>query len=275
MLYRRPPRPDNFETTVAAEAARVRAAVERGEKPAIKKALWRNFKVEFSRAQRGRCGYCELPVIAGQFGDVEHFAPKNELREFGNWELERGAEVDMDAKLKNRKPSKSWAPGYWWLAYDWNNYLLACEICNTAWKGNLYPVKQPQARNLPSETAQEVPLLLNPYGKRDPKRHLTFAIDGSVAPYHNSPFGLETIRTCGLGRAGLVEVRKHVANKTFGAVNEARQELANGIKPEDSRGFRDLHQLGEAGAAFPGMVRAIMWQQIGVTWSELDELFGA
>lgn len=274
MLYRRPARPAKFETKVAEEAARVRAAVERGEKPEISEALWQDFKDAFSLAQRGRCGYCELPVIAGQHGDVEHFAPKNEVREFVDWEAERGREIDALAKLSGRNPSKRFELGYWWLAYDWNNYLLACQICNAAWKGNLYPVKQPPARGTPSETMAETPLLLNPFGKRDPARHLRFTIEGSIEPFENSVFGLETIRTCGLGRIALVLERSHAANSAYGSVNEARDELANGVLPEDSRGFRDLHRNGQLGAAFPGMVRAIIFQELGVRWTELDEIFG-
>lgn len=120
----------------------------------------------------------------------------------------------------------------------------------------------------------ETPLLLNPFGKRDPARHLRFTIEGSIEPFENSVFGLETIRTCGLGRIALVLERSHAANSAYGSVNEARDELANGVLPEDSRGFRDLHRNGQLGAAFPGMVRAIIFQELGVRWTELDEIFG-
>lgn len=275
MLHKRPSRPDAFVTKVAAEIAALRDAHARGLEPKITKAIWQDFKAAFSAAQHGRCGYCELPVIAGQHGDVEHFAPKAAVTEFVNWENERGRETADLAKLTGRNPSKRLPAGYWWLAYDWSNYLLACAVCNSVWKGNLYPVKQPPVRGNPDEAQRETPLLLNPFGRRDPARHLHFGIDGSVEPLDDSDFGRETIRTCGLGRLALVQERTFSTTSAYGAVHQARKEFAAGVLPEDSEGLADLHRLGRLGAPFPGVVRAIIRQELGpLTWQQLDDLFG-
>jgi hypothetical protein len=98
------------------------------------------------------------------------------------------------AKVRGRSPSRRWPSGYWWLAYDWSNYLLSCEVCNRVWKGNLFPIRQPPHRSAPpaENSVKEVPLLLSPYGSRDPARHLQFNKDGSVEPRKNSTFGRET-----------------------------------------------------------------------------------
>ena len=58
------------------------------------------------------CAYCltERPL------DVEHFRPK-------------GAIDGDDAH-----------PGYWWLAYEAENYLLACTACNRDRKGTRFPL---------------------------------------------------------------------------------------------------------------------------------------
>lgn len=274
MLYKRPPRPDGFEDRVAAEARRIRSAVQRGEKPAITKSLWRDFKAVFSIAQDGRCGYCEIPVTASHFGDVEHFAPKSAVSQFGNWEAEQGQETEGQATLKNRSPSQRWPRGYWWLAYDWNNYLLACQVCNSVWKGNLYPVKQPPPRGEPAETQQELVLLLNPFGRRDPARHLRFTVDGSVEPLNGSSYGLETIRTCGLGRRELVNRRSWATTRAYGAVFLARREIAMNVPADESKGMKDLYELGQLGAPFPGVTRAIIRQELGLSWSDLEDLFG-
>jgi hypothetical protein len=277
MRFKAPAKNQDFEPKVAAEREKVRRAIERGEQPKIDNALWREFKADFSGAQRGRCGYCEISVIAGQHGDVEHYAPKNALMEFGpNPEAEEGIETPNLAKLEGRSPSKRWPAGYWWLAYDWSNYLLACEVCNSVWKGNLFPVRQPPARQAPpaENGGAEVPLLLTPFGSRDPARHLVFNADGSVEPRNGSPFGRETIRTCGLRRQALVKERRYAAENAFAAVVEARRAAANGIPPENNQGLRDLHRMGAEDAYFPGMVRAIILQQLGpLTWSHLNLLF--
>lgn len=275
MLHKRPPRPEGFDTKVAAEIARLRAERALGQEPNVTKPIWQDFKAAFSAAQHGRCGYCELPVVAGQHGDVEHFAPKSAVMEFGDWEAERGRETDDLAKLTGRSPSRKWKLGYWWLAYDWNNYLLACSVCNSVWKGNLYPVKQPPLRGEPDEANQETPMLLNPFGRRDPARHLRFTIDGSVEPLNRSVFGQETIRTCGLSRLALVQFRSWSTTWAYGAVLQTRKELAAGVLPEDSEGLADLHRLGRLGAPFPGAVRAIISQELRpLTWELLDDLFG-
>ncbi|MDQ2687964.1 MAG: hypothetical protein M3Y28_08875, partial [Armatimonadota bacterium] len=66
--------------------------------PTVKQALM--------DAQHGKCCYCER--VIGEDGDVEHFRPK--------------AAVCQGAGLPQE------TPGYYWLAYDWDNFLLACPI---------------------------------------------------------------------------------------------------------------------------------------------------
>lgn len=53
-----------------------------------------------------KCAYCESKITSVYNGDIEHFRPK-------------GGYGD---------PLK--APGYYWLAADWDNLLFACAMCN-------------------------------------------------------------------------------------------------------------------------------------------------
>ena len=138
MRYQRPILNPTFECRVQKERDRVRTAIEAGAIPKIDKSLWRGFKREFSAQQQGKCGYCEINVMVGHFGDVEHFAPKNEVAEFNDGDSE-GTETDFLATLQGRSPSLKVTPGYWWLAYDWNNYLLSCGVCNEVWKSSIFP----------------------------------------------------------------------------------------------------------------------------------------
>ncbi len=63
--------------------------------------------------QHGKCCFCESKITHIAYGDVEHFRPKKAVLQDG--QLER--------------------PGYYWLAYTWENLLFSCELCNRREKG--------------------------------------------------------------------------------------------------------------------------------------------
>jgi hypothetical protein len=96
-------------------------------------------------AQGRACGYCGRALPGNDRGDVDHFRPKNP------------AVDDPDHG------------GYWWLAYDIENYFLSCSTCNSAYKGNKFPLR-PRSRRLSfqdrSRLHDEARLLLDP--SRDP-----------------------------------------------------------------------------------------------------------
>lgn len=72
------------------------------------KEFWKNAKEQLKLESNGKCAYCESPTSAVAHGDVEHFRPKK--------------------------------GGYWWLAYCYDNYTYACQICNQMFKGSAFPV---------------------------------------------------------------------------------------------------------------------------------------
>ena len=74
-------------------------------------------------AQHGKCCFCERKI--GAEGDVEHFRPKASFCQGERSPLER--------------------PGYYWLAYEWDNLLLACPICNQRFKRNYFPLRSPRS----------------------------------------------------------------------------------------------------------------------------------
>src|SRR5258708_22637098 len=84
--------------------------------PEIKQAL--------VAAQHGKCCFCERRV--GADGDVEHFRPKAACRQDETCVLTR--------------------PGYYWLAYAWENLMLSCSACNQRHKKNLFPLADPAGR---------------------------------------------------------------------------------------------------------------------------------
>ena len=60
--------------------------------------------------QHDKCCYCESKHSATSAGRIDHFRPKGAVRQ--------------------DKGSDKLHPGYYWLAYRWDNLVLACEKCN-------------------------------------------------------------------------------------------------------------------------------------------------
>ncbi|TGE24959.1 hypothetical protein E5K00_07095 [Hymenobacter aquaticus] len=108
--------------------------------------------------QHNKCAYCETRFDHSSPGDVEHYRPKAGYRQTAAGQIQ--------------------GPGYYWLAYDWQNLLFACEDCNRVRKRQLFPLANDpagRARMHHDDVAREQPLLLNPASTPDPERHLTFA----------------------------------------------------------------------------------------------------
>ena len=113
---------------------------------------------------------------------VEHYRP------WDGWRQKRGDKLQK--------------PQYFWLAYDWDNLLFACDVCNDqGHKGNLFPLPDPARRATAQhpDLAVEEPLLINPYGPLDPEEHITW--DRDVPKMRNaSPYGKATIEMLRLDR---------------------------------------------------------------------------
>ena len=73
----------------------------------FKSSVWKAAKPQLRAESGGKCVYCESPTDTVAHGDVEHFRPKSV---------------------------------YWWLAYCYDNYVYACQICNQVFKGDKFPV---------------------------------------------------------------------------------------------------------------------------------------
>jgi uncharacterized protein (TIGR02646 family) len=94
-------------------------------------------------AQQGQvCAYCGIGLRRGDRGDVEHFRPKQR--------------VDGD-KVHG---------GYWWLAYEFGNYVLSCGPCNRNRKKAKFPLVDDGAERVTFSTRDRLPaearLLLDP-----------------------------------------------------------------------------------------------------------------
>ena len=158
------------------------------------------------KAQYKKCCYCESKFRHTSYGAVEHFRPK-------------GA-------VKQKQGQRQKYPGYYWLAYDWDNLLVSCQQCNSSYKGNLFPlaVQKRRAQSHHDGITEEQPLFINP-AQEDPRGHLHF--HGEVV-IGDTDKGRQTIQDLGLMREDLRNERlSHLSIlKTFRDGLEAYRKLA-------------------------------------------------
>lgn len=167
--------PDEWHTksqqlTVALLAepdAKKRAAIIEGNQ-----AHWKSIKPVLAKLFNYKCWYTEAPQ-QGTDVDVDHFRPKKRVQE----------------TLATPKPHD----GYWWLAFQLDNYRLSCIVANrrrtdvetgiTGGKSDYFPLCDESKRaNTPAcDLEEEQPILLDPLKATDVQL-LHFKQDGEAMP---------------------------------------------------------------------------------------------
>jgi uncharacterized protein (TIGR02646 family) len=134
---------------------------------------------------QNKCAYCERRLENASHRIVSHFRP-------------RRSSIGQDGE--------TYLDHYWWLAFEWDNLLLACADCHKM-KGNRFPLLGPRAEILADRKslAEEMPLLINPCSDR-PERHLTFNLQAQITAL--SERGEATIKLLSLNRSRLVAERQ-------------------------------------------------------------------
>jgi len=168
--------------------------------------------------------------------------------------------------------------GYWWLAFDHNNFRLACDYCDsphtasdgtTRGKGNWFPLAEGSVRASSPESniEDEMPLLLDPARSSDPLL-LWFLDDGRACP--SCPIGLphqrarETIDILNLNHIRTIEDRKNLWNRCIGFVehgNRAYAQYERGSSAafhEFEFAIRELRSLISSSAEFSATARACL-----------------
>lgn len=214
-------------------------AIESGEKPEVKSKIYKGadfnikFTVYFNRTSpfSGKCAFCESDVLANQPGDIEHYRPKAKVKD------EDGKDIMVDIDGVNQPH-----PGYYWLAYDWSNFLPSCRDCNSRTKaktkgkligkGNLFPVRNFRAVKA-GEHINEEPMIINPIFI-DPRDHLW--IDNLGIIHGHTPEGKTSIEIFGLNRReGLITARKD----TYDQVKDKMKVFISYLQ-NDSRNLEKL-----------------------------------
>jgi len=184
--------------------------------------IWRRARPALLDLFHGKCAYCETPLVAS-FGDIDHFRPKHDA-----------------ASLRGDRYQHHYA----WLAYEWDNLLIACQACNRPMrtgshrhgKGALFPVDGSRARLLASVDEcrkTEKALLIDPCFD-DPNEHLIFDEMGTCSSLTEK--GLVSIEVFNLNRESLVVARRQVWLST-------KESLLTNLAAE--RGILELRQPSE------------------------------
>lgn len=270
----RPDKPDDFQNKADVETEKIEQQIANAPgKLDFNDGFWRRYKNHFMKAQNRKCGYCEQPL--SDYGDVEHYRPKSVVEDLKS----EGFEREDLMNVSGRKFKKSCKYGYWWLAYDWDNYLLSCKLCNQPWKRALFPIQGGRIENddvdseyphkSPEREDIETPLLLNPFDVEDLSEHIKFNAIGLIEPFEDSEFGYETIRTCGLDRPSLFQARGSVAQ----IANNVIDEFSQTEDLEQAKVFgKIILGMGDKKSAFAGMVRLLFHSKSGgCTWDSLED----
>ena len=187
-------------------------------------------------AQHGKCCYCEGRSDAFAALDVEHHRPKGAVRCQG-------------------RESEKLFPGYYWLAYSWENLYLCCQVCNRSYKKDLFPLEDPaaRARSHRDDVSGEEPLLLDPGGSDDPCRHIRFRQEYAVGL---TGAGRTTIEVLDLNREALVDERLRRL-KEIRALQDMVQIYAGSTEP-DRVARREEARNELARANLPGAIFSAM-----------------
>ncbi len=121
-------------------------------------AVWSDLKRWLLNLSHQKCWFSEAKDCFSHW-DVEHYRPKKSAKD------KDGTEHD----------------GYWWLAFDWQNFRI-CGNAGNRKKGPYFPLRPGCARTIEfGDVRYEDPLLLDPIDEDDPSL-LSFNIQGRAIP---------------------------------------------------------------------------------------------
>jgi uncharacterized protein (TIGR02646 family) len=200
-----------------------------GKRMKIRKSIYASqaVKAALQACHHGKCCYCETLIPRPYaYAHVEHWRPKSSSRQ-------------------SRDDESTW-PGYYWLAYSWDNLLLSCGFCNSDNKSDLFPLENPaaRARHHGMSIEDETPAILKPDGNEDPRDHIAFRME---VPVGLTPLGSKTIEVLRLDKHEArrrhlsrvrwsLEIFIHLMNsddpKDLEWAERFRQELMDAVQPE-------------------------------------------
>jgi uncharacterized protein (TIGR02646 family) len=202
----------------APAARHPRKLASQKRKELIKKheGLWSELKEILARWSYGKCWYSEAREIGSDY-HVDHFRPK-------------GRVTSYEERQGNQRPDE----GYWWLAFEWENYRLSCGTCNSPHasgeeslgKWDYFPLRSADGAAWSPDDAlvEERALLLDPV-KEAEAALITFNEKGEAVP-SNLALGEQaervrsTIKILNLNSPRFREERRRIWRETSEALED-------------------------------------------------------
>lgn len=224
-------------------------------------SIWSTVKPVFMTLQNNKCVFCERLFESPDYGkiefDLEHFRPKSNVAVWPD--ATRHANLAYPVGLGLAADA-----GYYWLAYELQNYAASCKVCNTTFKLNFFPVLGPRgaAGTSLSDLHGEEALLCYPIGAddADPETLVTFVATTAIPAAQDGPEALRgrvIIDFFGLNQRDVLHRERAQMITLFGP---ALQAQADGVAGEIDR--RMIARLHEPHIPHAACVRAYerLWQ---------------
>jgi hypothetical protein len=182
---------------------------------------WNLFQKAMLDLSNNKCWYSEGPLGNNDF-EIDHFRPKNSAK-------------NHDGKIIKQN-------GYWWKAYDWDNYRLTGALANkrrrdrlrisgdVKGKGHYFPLDLTNGRIAEDEGALgcEIPLLLDPTNDYDVTL-LSFDEKGEPIPATEDDYEINRVRLSilyyHLDLDQLITDRKIAWDDCVSEINDAKQAI--------------------------------------------------
>lgn len=219
---------------------------------------WNKWIDKLKEISHGKCWYTEAPSNS-TFWAVEHFRPKNRAK-YG--------EGKNDILVE----------GYWWLAYDIENFRLAGSVVNLRrgeensgeilGKGNYFPLYLKQCK--PCEPhqnhKQEMPLLLDPTNFKDITL-ISFDAGGSMIPAspknEYEKLKIETSETfLALNHPQIKDGRQKTWKACLDLIGKAEKYRGYENNPQNEQElnkiYYDIKQMAQPSSVYTAVVKACL-----------------
>jgi hypothetical protein len=251
------------------ETKNLQKLVTQGKKIVFKEEIYQQYKKFFFETDNppfyDKCAYCESLITATNYGDVEHFRPKAKITNEKNATISLLDHQNQQIMDKDGKPKKH--PGYYWLAYDWQNLLISCGICNRPNKKNRFPVTGRHAQ-LPTDVIKEQPLLINPVNEDNPSQH--FTVDTTTGWINGKTTrGEMCIEVFGLNRDGLIKERKKACKLARALVVDFFYSDSVDIHQE---AYKEMIEIRQGKHSFSFTQNSVITTALSTQQSKIDKM---
>lgn len=221
-----------------------------------------NIKTKLAKSQFGKCGYCNSTL--GENPEVDHFYPKGQL----SMVTKNGESFHHLPYYRGRSMEQLSINGFWWLAYDWDNFVLTCNTCNGKFKRDIFPIKEEINKKF-LEIGDYTPALLSPYFGPLPYKYFSYKERGQVKILNGKgTLAKNSIETYGLKRKQLSRDRMSTCKYSIQILKDFEKAKRNNT--HYTHILYEIIELGHPYSTFPSIIKSLLLEMYDVYWEELE-----